>query len=107
MTSEQLNKIGADVMSEWQMNFSGVELDFALEVASRAVEAEREACAKVCDSWPLSVANMDRMTSWKGNQSNAVAGAIYECGSLIRKRSNAVANSAGACASPGSEATES
>ena len=42
MTTEE---IALQVAKEWQMAFGGVELDFALEVAKRAVESEREACA--------------------------------------------------------------
>ena len=44
MTTE----IALQVAKEWQMAFGGVELDFALEVAKRAVESEREACAVLC-----------------------------------------------------------
>lgn len=45
----RIEEIARAVAAEWQMSFDGIELDFALEVAKRAVEAEREACAKVCD----------------------------------------------------------
>ena len=57
--------------------------------AKLIAEKEREACAKICDTWPLSAQNMIRMDSWKGNKSNAVAGSIYECASLIRARGQA------------------
>ncbi len=45
MTTEE---IALQVAKKWQMAFGGVELDFALEVAKRAVESEREACAVLC-----------------------------------------------------------
>jgi hypothetical protein len=61
----------------------------AIDMLKPAIEAEREACAEICDTWPLSAQNMIRMDSWKGNKSNAVAGSIYECASLIRARGQA------------------
>lgn len=45
-----IEEIAQAVAAEWQMGFDGIELDFALEVARRAVAAEREVCAKVCES---------------------------------------------------------
>lgn len=45
-----IETIAGQVAAEYQMVFAGVEFDFALEVARRAVAAEREACAKMCEA---------------------------------------------------------
>ena len=80
MTTEE---IAVQVMKEWQMSFAGVELDFALELATRAVEAEREACA--ISAW---MTGMDEHNKARGMPCDA-----REVGSsaarAIRKRSNA------------------
>jgi len=67
----------------------GKSLIFLEAFAKLVADKEREACAEICDTWPLSAQNMIRMDSWKGNKSNAVAGSIYECASLIRARGQA------------------
>jgi hypothetical protein len=64
------------------MSFDGIELDFALEVAKRAVEAEREACANVCDA---------HARGWEMNPGNNPAAgfiASSNCASNIRERYN-------------------
>ena len=80
MTTEE---IAVQVMKEWQMSFAGVELDFALELATRAVEAEREACA--ISAW---MTGMDEHNKARGMPCDA-----REVGSsaaqAIRMRSNA------------------
>lgn len=45
-----IEKIALQVAKEWQMSFGGVEFDFALEVAKRAVEAKRDELAKYFDT---------------------------------------------------------
>ena len=63
--------------------------DLLKELEWQARGSEREACARVCDTWPLSAKNMLRMESWKGGKGNAVAGSIYECAAAIRARGQA------------------
>ena len=47
------------------------------ELASARREARRDAmeeAARICESWPLSPQNMDRVSQWRGDWPNKVAG---------------------------------
>ncbi len=81
-----LEAIAKEVMAEYQMSFGGATYDFALEVAKRAVLAEREACAKVCEELPDKFGEFStEFTSGEGDL----------CARVIRARSNAEVNGAG------------
>ncbi|HET6890516.1 MAG TPA: hypothetical protein VFH31_05390 [Pyrinomonadaceae bacterium] len=73
-----IEKIARAVAAEWQMSFDGIELDFALEVAKRAVEAEREACAKECEA---------EAALWRKEQD---VSDFRLCAERIRARSNII-----------------
>ncbi len=49
MDKVMIEEIASEVSKGWGMSFGGVELDFAIEVAKRAIYDERSACAKICD----------------------------------------------------------
>lgn len=63
---------------------------------------ERERCAKLCDEYAVKHANVE-----DDDNRSAQAWMMSQCAAQIRMRSNALGNSAGACARPVSEANES
>lgn len=79
ITEDNMNieQIAEQVARDFKMGFDGIELDFALEVAKRAVEAEREACAVIAET-PVS-----------GEQDDITMGAKDRVAAAIRARSNA------------------
>jgi len=72
-----IEAIAIKVAVEWQMSFAGVELDFALEVAKRAVAEERDGCKTVCERV--------MKENEKYNEREGVA-AAYECMQRITAR---------------------
>lgn len=52
MTDEQMRAECAAIQAEWQMGglTGGLYEDFAVELAKRVQAAERERCAKICES---------------------------------------------------------
>lgn len=86
MTTEE---IALQVSKEWQMSFAGVELDFALEVAKRAVEAEHEACNRklLLDLWDA--LHGHEATGDTAGSLRAML-MLSEVGDEIKARSNAI-----------------
>ena len=74
-----IEEIALQVAKEWQMSFDGIELDFALEVAKRAVAAERDACANLCAAF---AGELD-------NDGGPAPSRVRNCAAFIRARSNA------------------
>jgi len=76
-----LQKICDDVECEWQAGglSDGIYCDYAKEVARRAVEIEREECAKVCEA----VRTIAKMLNQREAECTAA-----ECADDIRTRSN-------------------
>ena len=76
-----LEVIAKAVITEYQMTFEGAPLDFAMDVARRAVLAEREACAKVCSK-------ISRQHAWDRRSADLA----QACHDEIRARSNVEGN---------------
>lgn len=82
---DELECIVNEVLAEWRLN--GMELgticgDLAVEVAKRAVLAEREACAQECEEMPTYI----------GRKNDRIESSPTDCAAAIRARSNAGAN---------------
>ena len=89
-----IEQIAEQVARDFKMGFDGVELDFALEVAKRAVVAEREACAKLAEASAATMGDLGRQHRDEGHEDSMdrCYARSLQCTQLaadIRVRSNA------------------
>ena len=85
MTEEEIVNIAECVAAELKLGIGGRMLYFAAQVAKRAVEIEREACAELCERHAAEPLILRAMKI----SERPFSGAALDCAELIRMRYNA------------------